>query len=114
MDVNCLIPFFRDTVFPWLQKNIPEAIQTLSNFWTETLQPAIEDVWEFIDTYLVPIFESIRDIMEIELKLAIEALTGVWQNVLLPALEDVRDFVRDEIGPKLLWFKDNVTYLFIC
>lgn len=118
-----LIPFIRDQLIPWISQRTTEAIQTLSNFWNNTLLPAITSAWKFFNEKILPIIKDVIDIMEKLGSITITALAGFWQNVLqpalkvaydffndniLPVLKDVRDFISDEIGPKLLWFKNSV------
>jgi phage-related protein len=117
------MPFIRDVVVPWLQEKIPAALQTLSDFWNKTLLPAITDVWNFINTYIVPIFKTLVEVGILLLKLAIAELAALWKDPLLPAITtirdfirdhllpiftSIRDFIRDEVGPKLQWLNDTI------
>jgi TP901 family phage tail tape measure protein len=93
------------TLVAWLQENIPIAIQTLTDFWTNTLLPAINAVWAFIQDPLVPLFAALWELLSVAGGLAITALQGLWQNVLLPALETVWAFIADNVIPIIedLW-----------
>ncbi len=119
---NNILPIIAEVV-KWLAENIPVAIQAASDYWNNVLKPALDAVWSFIQTYLIPIFNTVVDILKIGMKLALEVLAGIWENVLLPALnkvwdflktsvlpilQDVRNFIVNEIGPKVLWFKEKV------
>lgn len=112
-----------DTLIAWLKVAIPEAIEILKGFWTNTLLPAIRAVWNFIQTNLIPLFETLADLAKAVLGVAIEILAGIWENVLKPALEAVWSFiennilpifnaivtiVRDTLGPILDWLKSNI------
>jgi hypothetical protein len=90
-----ILALFRE----WLAVNLPIAIQALTDFWTNTLLPAIEDVWTFIQNDLVPLFESLWELIKVAGALAITALTGLWQNVLLPALRKVWEFIQNNVVP---------------
>lgn len=83
----------------WLAVNLPIAIQALTDFWTNTLLPAIQDVWTFIQNDLVPLFAALWELLKVAGTLAITALTGLWQNVLLPALRKVWEFIQNNVVP---------------
>jgi len=50
----------------FLADNLPAAIQTASDFWTGTLQPAIEVVMTFIQDPVMPIIESLANLFCLE------------------------------------------------
>ena len=93
-----ILPIFQ-TVKAWLQVNIPIAIQALTNFWTNVLLPAIEDVWTFIQNDLVPLFKALWELLSAAGEYAIRVLTALWENVLLPALKSVWSFIQTNILP---------------
>jgi hypothetical protein len=103
-----LLPFLQDVVFPWLQEKIPEALQTLANFWENTLLPAMEVIWKFVTEKMMPIWEALAEFFSVAFTLALTALTGIWQNVLMPVMEDIADFVSNTLGPVFEWMKDSV------
>jgi hypothetical protein len=95
----------RDTVGPivatlveWLQVNIPLAIATLSAFWTDTLWPAIQDVWAWMNSTLFPFLLALADFITAVLGVAITAYSGLWQNVLAPAMADALVVIQDVAG----------------
>jgi hypothetical protein len=88
-----------ENLVAWLQVNIPAAIQILTDFWTNTLLPAINAVWAFIQDPLIPLFEVLWELLEVAGGIAITALQGLWENVLLPAIETVWGFINDELVP---------------
>jgi len=101
-----------ETLWQWLQVNVPAAIETLVAFWEETLLPAIEVVWAFIVENVIPIMEALGEVIGATLVLAGTALAGLWQNVLLPALQTAGNWIRDTLGPILesfLGWLNNVT-----
>ena len=102
-----LQPVF-ETIKQWLQVNIPIAIQTLTAFWTNTLLPAIQDVWTFIQNDLVPLFAALWELFKVAGALAITALAGLWQNVLWPALQKVWAFIKDNVLPMFQKLSDSI------
>ncbi|HUT21345.1 MAG TPA: hypothetical protein VM366_19510, partial [Anaerolineae bacterium] len=89
------------TLWEWLQVNVPAAIATLVAFWEETLLPAIKAVWEFVETNFIPILEALGNVVGAVLVLAGTALAGLWQNVLLPALKAAGTWISSTFGPIL-------------
>lgn len=89
----------------WLSENIPIAIETARAFWEDTLKPALETVWAFIQDSIVPIFEALVIWLGETIPVAVQALSDLWQNVLKPALEIVWTFIQDSLFPLLtsLW-----------
>jgi hypothetical protein len=92
----------------WLQTNVPAAISTLSAFWTNTLLPAIQAVWSWISTNLIPLFQAIANLINTVLTLALTALAGLWQNVLLPAIQAVGGWISDNLLPIFESLSDTV------
>ena len=95
-----LSPIFND-VKTWLQKNIPIALEFLSNAWTNVLQPALKIVWAFIRDVLIPIFVFIVTNTFESVKSALKLLAAIWENVLKPALQAVWAFIQDFVIPVL-------------
>lgn len=91
----------------WLSTNIPVALQTLSDFWTGTLWPAIQTVGAWIEANLFPIFTALAEVYIAVANKAIEAMTGLWQNVLQPALSAVWSFIQDNLGPIFTWLAET-------
>jgi xanthosine utilization system XapX-like protein len=88
-------------LYTWLQTNLPIAIQTLSDFWTNVLQPALQVVWDFVQSSVIPLYTELAGVIGAALKLAVEAAAGVFQNVLQPALETIMPPLKD-LGEKVL------------
>lgn len=100
-------PIFTE-VQTWLAKNIPVAIQAASTFFTGTFLPAIKSIWEFIQTYVIPLFVALFRVEFAIAQKAGEALAGIWQNVLWPALKNVWSFIQGSVIPI---FQDIGSYL---
>lgn len=83
----------------WLDTNLPPAIQALADFWTNTLQPALNTVWSFIQSNIIPILQVLADTWIAALKLEVQALADLWTGTLQPALSAVWDFIQNSVIP---------------
>ncbi|MBK8211576.1 MAG: hypothetical protein IPK78_18125 [Rhodospirillales bacterium] len=82
-----------------MQTNIPIAIGVLAGFWENTLKPALETVWSFIQNNIIPIFVTVAQWLQTNIPIAIGVLAGFWENTLKPALETVWSFIQNSIIP---------------
>ena len=71
-------PIF-DQVKTWLEVNIPKAIQTVSEFWTGTLVPAMQAVWAFIQGTVIPIFQKVVGWLEVNIPKGIATASSSWK-----------------------------------
>jgi hypothetical protein len=83
----------------WLAVNIPVAVQTVSNYWTNTLKPALLAVWTFIDKYIIPIFIVVVKTHIAVMQAALQTLASFWTNILKPAIVGVWTFLNTYIIP---------------
>lgn len=83
----------------WLAVNIPAAIAALSAFWSNTLLPAIQAVWSFIQAYLVPIFSLVAQVIGQLARIELMLLQAAWENLILPALQKVWGFLQENVLP---------------
>lgn len=88
-------------LWDWLATNIPLALQALSGFWTGTLLPAIQAVWNFLQAYVFPLFQAIGQFLAAVFVADLQALSAIWQNILLPALQVVWNFLATKVFPLL-------------
>jgi hypothetical protein len=110
-------------LWTWISTTLTTAIQTLANYWTNTLQPAIMAVWSWLSTVLFPFLASVAELISAVVGKAVEALAGLWEKVLYPAIEKVWKFLYDTfnpiiqtladlfnktLGPAIQWVQDNV------
>lgn len=109
-----LTAFWEGTVRPalenlrvWLAENIPVALQTLSDFWSNVLLPAIEAVVSFITGTLFPTLAELVDTALENVRQMTEDLSTVWNEVLLPAITAVQGFIADTLIPILVELVDN-------
>lgn len=93
-----LLPIFT-VVKQWLDTNIPIAIRFLSDLWTNTLKPALMQVWAFIQNYIIPIFVALVKTHIAVLKIALQQLANFWNAILWPALKTVYNFISTYIVP---------------
>jgi len=88
-----------EQIILWFQETIPIAIQFLSDVWNNVLLPAIKAVWEFIETYLIPLFTALANVVIALVKKEIEIMAALWENVLKPALSAVWEFIKNNVIP---------------
>jgi len=106
-----LKPMF-DKLQVWLAVNIPKALKVLSDFWTKTLLPAMQTVFEWIVNNAFPIIEELIAWLEENLPRAIKTLSDFWTKTLLPAIKAVGDFIDNVLIPILTVLRDWLeTYL---
>jgi hypothetical protein len=91
-------PIFEQVV-AWLQVNIPVAIQAVSDFWTNTLQPALAAVWGFIQQNVIPILSEIVTWLATNVPIAIQAAADFWTGTLQPALTTIWGFISEKLVP---------------
>jgi len=100
-----LQPIIVDLV-AWLRKNIPAALQALSNFWTNTLLPAIQAAWNFIQTSVFPMLQNLWNWLSVNVPAAIQTLTNFWNNTLMPAIQAIWSFVQTYLLPVFIALVD--------
>ncbi|MCK4815668.1 hypothetical protein KA005_07860, partial [bacterium] len=62
----------------WLQVNIPIAIEKVSEYWTNTLLPAIKVVWAWMRDSLFPTLQVLYEWLKIKIPVVIEFLKKAW------------------------------------
>lgn len=95
----------------WLGENIPKAIEKLKKFWDDVLLPAIQAVWTWLSTVLIPFVQNeLIPWLSEKLGSAIQDLSAFWTDTLQPALEDVWGFITEDLIPlfEALWELFNV------
>lgn len=103
-------------LWDWLQTNIPIALQALSAFWTGTLLPAIQSVWSWISTNLLPLFQSIGEVVGTVVSGAFTLWMAGLTNITIPTLQKLYNFFVTNILPTLekvgAWIQDKVVWAF--
>lgn len=103
-------PIF-DQLRSWLGENIPKAINTLKSFWENVLQPAIQAVWSWLSTVLIPFLrDELIPWISQKLTAAIQTLSDFWSGTLQPALQAIWSFISGDLVPlfESLWELFNV------
>lgn len=88
----------------WLGVAIPAAIQWLSNLWSGTLLPALQSVWSFISTYVLPLLGAIGEVIGAVIMNAVRQWSAFLTNVLVPALSKFWEWIEQNILPTLQKF----------
>jgi hypothetical protein len=103
-------------LWDWLQVNIPLALAALSAFWTGTLLPAIQAVWSWISTNLLPLFQTIGEVVGTVIHGAFVTWMAGMTEVTIPTLKKLYDYFVVNILPTLQkvgsWIQDKVVTAF--
>lgn len=92
----------------WLSTNLPIAGQALSDFWNNTLYPALQAVGNFVNDPLLPFFKALASVGLAGIQKGAEAASNIWDRYLKPSLDSIGDVIYKTAGPALQWFKDEV------
>jgi phage-related protein len=93
-----MLPHLQD-LLQWLSENIPVAIQTLSDFWTNTLQPALAEFFGWVQSDVFPALQTLFDWLAVNVPEAIQTLSDFWTNTLRPAIEGVWSWLNTTVFP---------------
>ena len=102
------------TIIGWLAENIHIAIERLKVFWVDILQPAIEQVWNWMSSVLIPFLaDTVYPWLKENIPKAIQILSDFWTNILKPAIEQVWNWISNVLIPFLAdtvypWLKENI------
>ena len=99
-------------LWDWLSVNIPIALQALSDFWTLTLLPAIQSVWLWMQTTLFPMLQDLWNWLSINVPLALQALSDFWTLTLLPAIQAVWEWMSTVLFPFFQEIADFINNVF--
>ena len=83
----------------YLKVLIPAAIAAVTEWWNGVLMPALQAVWSFIQTSILPVFQAIADLLSVVIGGAISVVSALWNDIFLPALQVVWDFLQANIFP---------------
>lgn len=96
----------------WLQTYIPVAVQTLADFWTGTLEPALAQTGAFISSTVIPILADLGAWLQTNIPVAVQTLTDFWTSTLQPALAATGAFITGTVVPALAdlgtWLQTNL------
>lgn len=100
----------------WLSVAIPVAVQTLTDFWNNTLLPVLQTVWSFLQANVFPILGAIANVISAVLTVAFKYWIGYIQNVTIPKLQAMWAFFNDKYLPVIekvaAWLKEKLTPAF--
>lgn len=113
---TALTQFWENTAKPalsalwqWLQVNVPAAIQAVTQWFQGTFLPAVRNVWSFIQTNLIPLFEALGELVGTVVSLAVQVLAGIWTNVLVPAMTAVWTWISTKLQPVFKVISDFIS-----
>lgn len=100
-------------------KNIQEVvggvIDAIVSFWTNTLQPTLQSIGDFIQNTLWPIFQTIFNAFGEVVSAVFSLISGYWNNILKPVLTAIGDAVKwllDAVKGPLNAIKDTFSSVF--
>lgn len=96
-------PIF-DQLQKWLKDNLPKVIAVLAKLWSDTLLPAIKEVFTWIVDNALPILVDVVQWLGENVPKAIETTSKFFTNTLLPAIKAVGDWIKDTLIPALQSF----------
>jgi len=95
-----IVAWIQDSLIPWLQVNLPKAIQFLTNAWTTVLLPAIQAVWAWMSTVLIPfLVNTVFPWLQENIPKALQTLSTFWTTILLPAIQAVWNWMSTVLIP---------------
>lgn len=86
-------------LWAWLQTNLPAALKTLADFWTGTLQPALMQVLGFIQGSVLPALGELWAWLNSNVPAAIKTVADFVNGTLIPALQAMWTFLQTYIIP---------------
>ena len=93
-----------------------DAWEKVKSLWENTLKPALQDMWTWITTSLIPAIQSGWEDFKVAVGVVFTALGEFWTNTLEPALQTMWTWIVETLIPALQtgWenFKENVGLVF--
>lgn len=100
-------------------KNIQEVvggvIDAIVSFWTNTLQPTLQAIGDFVQNNLWPILQTIFNAFGEVVSAVFSLISGYWNNILKPVLTAIGDAVKwllDAVKGPLNAIKDTFSSVF--
>jgi phage-related protein len=83
------------------QKKMPEmkgfasdAFGDIVSFWNDNLQPCLQAIGDFIETYIAPVFEAVfGQLIGASVEAGFQFISDLWNNTLMPVLTGITDFL---------------------
>jgi TP901 family phage tail tape measure protein len=84
---------FIENLTAWLSENLPIAIQAASDFFNNTLLPALTSLWDFITANIIPALTNLWAWFQETLPAAMQTISTFYEETLKPVLVDLVDWV---------------------
>lgn len=94
-----LIPSINQLI-QWLQVNLPPAIAFVVQVWNSVLKPALEWLWNFLQTYIFPALATFGAWLTVNIPAFLNTLKTLWDNNFL-GIKTIFDTFMKNI--RLLW-----------
>jgi tape measure domain-containing protein len=84
---------------------LTQAWQGFINFVNSFVMPVLNNIWSFIQTYIIPIIQLVIDIVGLLVNLALTALHGFLDKNIIPVFEAFWDILANKVWPAIenLW-----------
>lgn len=90
-------------VAEWLRNELPRAIKTTSDFWTNELKPALDEVWPVLRDDLLPVLKDLADLLGPVFSVVMKLFIEGWK-IQIGLFSIVKTAVENTINPlKNLW-----------
>ncbi|UOW93010.1 tape measure protein [Gordonia phage CaiB] len=77
--------------------------------WTNTIQPALQQFWSYIQEKLVPVIMDFWQNTVVPAWNQISAaIADAWTNGIWPVLQNLWKFIAEVLAPAIMWFAQNV------
>lgn len=110
--INWLVTMFQQKLLPIFTVTLPGALATAGSFWTNTLLPALTKVWSFIQTSVIPIFQTVVSWFQQMIPIAIQVATDYFNLYLKPAFDSIVEQWNTKLQPAISalweWLQENI------
>ena len=82
-------------VFPEVSRVFEEVIGVIQNVWESILKPVFDAIGNVLETYLMPTFSFVFEMIKIYILTAFEYIVSIWDGILKPLFDGICDFVSN-------------------
>lgn len=79
---------------------VKEVYEAIKGFWTDTLQPALQQMWTWITEDLIPSIQSAWELLQPKVQAVFDALKGFWTETLEPIYQSMKKWIEEDLIPK--------------
>lgn len=79
---------------------VKEVYEAIKGFWTDTLQPALQQMWTWITDNLIPSIQSAWELLSPKIEAVFNALKGFWETTLEPIYQSMKKWIVEDLVPK--------------